>query len=81
MNPDIFKPYRIGSLELKNRFMRSATWDGTANCSGAATDASVALYKRLGQGEIGLIVTRHAFVSPQGQADRGEYAAQKWHRT
>ncbi len=75
MNPDIFEPYRIGSLELRNRFMRSATWDGTADCSGAVTDVSVALYQKLGQGEIGLIVTGHAYVSPQGQADMGQYGA------
>jgi 2,4-dienoyl-CoA reductase-like NADH-dependent reductase (Old Yellow Enzyme family) len=75
MNRIIFEAYRIGSLELRNRFMRSATWDGTADSSGAATDASVALYKRLGQGEIGLIVTGHAFVSQLGQADRGQYGA------
>lgn len=27
--PDVFDPIKIGGLELANRFMRSATWDGT----------------------------------------------------
>ena len=48
MSIDLFKPYRVGSLELKNRFVRSATWDATADNSGVVTDTSVALYEKLG---------------------------------
>jgi 2,4-dienoyl-CoA reductase-like NADH-dependent reductase (Old Yellow Enzyme family) len=70
---DLFAPYKIGTLEIRNRFMRSATYDGTADESGAATDRSVALYRRLGEGHIGLIVTGHAFISRAGQAGAGQY--------
>ena len=73
MSIDPFKPYRIGSLELRNRFVRSATWDATADASGAVTDSSVALYRELGQGGIGLIVSGYAFVSPLGQAVQRQY--------
>jgi len=73
MSTDLFEPYRIGRLELKNRFVRSATGDRTADSSGAVTDGSVALYRKLGQGGVGLIMTGHAFVSPLGQTAKGQY--------
>lgn len=55
--------------------MRSATWDATADSSGAATAKSLALYGELAKGGVGLIVTGFAFVSPLGQAVRGQYGA------
>jgi 2,4-dienoyl-CoA reductase-like NADH-dependent reductase (Old Yellow Enzyme family) len=75
MSIELFKPFKIGGLELKNRFVRSATWDNTADSSGAATDDSVAIYTRLGNGDIGLIVTGFAFVSPSGQGLPAQYGA------
>jgi 2,4-dienoyl-CoA reductase-like NADH-dependent reductase (Old Yellow Enzyme family) len=75
MPTDLFEPYKIGRLQLKNRFVRSATWDATADSSGAATEKSVALYHQLAQGNIGLIVTGYAFVSLLGQAAVGQYGA------
>jgi 2,4-dienoyl-CoA reductase-like NADH-dependent reductase (Old Yellow Enzyme family) len=68
MTTDLFKPFRMGRLELRNRFVRSATWDATADGSGATTERSVAIYRELGRGGIGLIVSGYAFVSPLGQA-------------
>jgi 2,4-dienoyl-CoA reductase-like NADH-dependent reductase (Old Yellow Enzyme family) len=75
MLTDLFKPYSIGKLELRNRFVRSATWDATADSSGTVTDNSVALYQELGQGGVGLIVTGYAFISPLGQVTHGQYGA------
>jgi 2,4-dienoyl-CoA reductase-like NADH-dependent reductase (Old Yellow Enzyme family) len=72
---ELFEPYRIGRLEIKNRFVRSATWDNTADSSGAVTDNSVAIYGALGRGGVGLIITGYAFVSPEGQARPGQYGA------
>jgi 2,4-dienoyl-CoA reductase-like NADH-dependent reductase (Old Yellow Enzyme family) len=73
MSVDLFQPFRIGKLELGNRFVRSATWDGSADESGRVTNRSMTLYRKLGRGEIGLIVTGHAFVSILGQATPGQY--------
>ena len=69
----MFEPYRIGRLELRNRFVRSATWDATADSSGAVTDNSVALYRELGRGGVGLIMSGYAFVSSLEQAVPGQY--------
>jgi 2,4-dienoyl-CoA reductase-like NADH-dependent reductase (Old Yellow Enzyme family) len=71
----LFEPCRIGHLEISNRFVRSATWDATADITGKVTGASVEIYRRLGEGDIGLIVSGYAFVSAHGQAIHGQYGA------
>ncbi len=73
MSDVLFEPCRIGSLELPNRFLRSATWDATADVSGSATDDSLALYRGLAGGDIGLIISGYAFVSDHGKANPGQY--------
>jgi 2,4-dienoyl-CoA reductase-like NADH-dependent reductase (Old Yellow Enzyme family) len=73
VNP-LFEPIKINKMEIKNRIMRSATWDGSADESGEVTEQSIRIYRELGQGDIGLIVTGYAFVShPLGQANPGQY--------
>ncbi len=69
----LFEPITIGGLALKNRFVRSATWDATADKTGMVTDRSVELYQRLGAGGIGLIVSGFAFVSRSDQAVIAQY--------
>ena len=70
----LFTPIKIGRLELKNRIMRSATWDAMADNSGLVTERSAAIYHQLNTGGIGLIVTGFAYVSfPLGQAGVGQY--------
>lgn len=74
MDSKVFEPIKINNLELKNRVMRSATWDGSADEDGGVTDDSFKRYQELGRGDIGLIVTGYAFVShPLGQANPGQY--------
>ena len=75
MSIDLFQPYRIGNLELANRFVRSATWDAMADSYGKVTDSSVALYRELGRGGVGLIMSGYAFVSSLGQAVQRQYGA------
>jgi 2,4-dienoyl-CoA reductase-like NADH-dependent reductase (Old Yellow Enzyme family) len=69
----LFEPVNIAKLELRNRFVRSATWDGAADSSGAVTSDAVELYRSLGRGGIGLIITGHMFVSPLGQGSPLQY--------
>jgi 2,4-dienoyl-CoA reductase-like NADH-dependent reductase (Old Yellow Enzyme family) len=70
----LFTPIKIGKLEIRNRFMRSATWDAMADSSGLVSERSAALYHELNTGGIGLIVTGFAYVSsPLGQAGIGQY--------
>jgi len=64
----LFDKTKINQMELKNRFVRSATWEGLANpdgsCSGKITDMMLELAK----GQVGLIITSHAYVTKNGQA-------------
>lgn len=73
--PDPFSPFAIGRLKLRNRFVRSATWDGTADESGFVTERSVAIYRKLAASGIGLIITGYAFVSENGKAPHRQYGA------
>lgn len=64
----MFTPIDIGEVTISNRFVRSATHDFMAAKDGSVTDRQVALYRKLAQGEIGLIISGHAFIHPAGKA-------------
>jgi 2,4-dienoyl-CoA reductase-like NADH-dependent reductase (Old Yellow Enzyme family) len=66
--PKLFTPTMIKNLALPNRFIRSATWEGLATEDGACTPQLVDLILNLARGNAGLIITGHAYVSPEGQA-------------
>ncbi|HQK78648.1 MAG TPA: NADH:flavin oxidoreductase [Syntrophales bacterium] len=65
---EVFSVSAIGSLELKNRFVRSATWEGMADEAGRPRPQYLETMIALARGGVGLIITGHAFVSPEGQA-------------
>jgi 2,4-dienoyl-CoA reductase-like NADH-dependent reductase (Old Yellow Enzyme family) len=58
----LFKPVDIKSIQLKNRFVRSATMEGLATFDGRPTQKLKELYFKLAEGEVGLIVTGAALV-------------------
>ncbi len=62
------KPMNIGNLVIKNRFVRSATYEGMATEEGHVTDKLVELYKNLALGGVGLIITGYAYVQKSGMA-------------
>ncbi len=66
---DLFETTTINGLELKNRFVRSATWEGLATDQDGPPPALVDLLVTLARGEVGLIVTGHMFVSAEGRAN------------
>jgi 2,4-dienoyl-CoA reductase-like NADH-dependent reductase (Old Yellow Enzyme family) len=53
----VFRPGRIGNIELKNRLVRSATYDNAATAEGRATEKMIEIYRTLARGGIGLIIT------------------------
>ena len=71
----LYTPVKIGSVAIPNRFVRSATHDYMADDEGHVTDAHIRLYRALAEGEVGLIVTGHAYVQPSGQASPRQMAA------
>jgi 2,4-dienoyl-CoA reductase-like NADH-dependent reductase (Old Yellow Enzyme family) len=72
---DPFSPITIRGMQLPNRFMRSATHDSSADESGRATEKSLSIYSRLGEGDIGLVVNAYAYVRADGHALPGQYGA------
>ncbi len=64
----LFESGRISGMTLPNRFVRSATWEGMAKDDGAVTPKLIHAMTDLAKGGVGLIISSHAFVSPEGQA-------------
>jgi 2,4-dienoyl-CoA reductase-like NADH-dependent reductase (Old Yellow Enzyme family) len=64
----LFETTEIKGMQLANRFVRSATWEGMATEDGACTPRLVEVYRRLAEGQVGLIITSHAYVRKDGQA-------------
>ena len=62
----LFEPIRINRLRLKNRLVRSATYEGMAGDSGFPTEKIFRLYGRLARGGVGLIITGFAYVAEDG---------------
>ncbi len=66
----LFEPVRIRNLELKNRFVRSATFEGCGDGRGNVTDKLITLHETLGRGGVGLIITGIVYVHPTGAISR-----------
>jgi len=64
----LFEASEINGMQLSNRFVRSATWEGMAADDGACTPKLTDMMAALAEGGVGLIITSHAYVSPEGQA-------------
>ena len=56
------RPGRIGSLELRNRAVKSPQATATANQDGTVTQRTVDHYRRLGEGGTGLVMVEYTYV-------------------
>jgi 2,4-dienoyl-CoA reductase-like NADH-dependent reductase (Old Yellow Enzyme family) len=65
----LFTPGRIGTLELRNRVVRSATSERMADDKGWPQPRLNKLYADLARGGVGLIITGHMYVHPSGQVN------------
>lgn len=75
MTSILFTPVAIGRLKVPNRFVRSATHDYLADDrTGTISPPQLELYRRLAEGQIGLIVTGHAYVHLSGKASPRQIA-------
>jgi 2,4-dienoyl-CoA reductase-like NADH-dependent reductase (Old Yellow Enzyme family) len=62
----LFEATTINGMELANRFVRSATWEGMADAQGNCTPDLKSLYVNLAKGGVGLIITGITFVRRDG---------------
>ncbi len=66
----LFETSDINGMQLSNRFVRSATMEGMAKDDGESTPKLSNVMGKLAKGRIGLIITGHAYVRPDGKAAR-----------
>jgi 2,4-dienoyl-CoA reductase-like NADH-dependent reductase (Old Yellow Enzyme family) len=62
----LFEQGTINGLTLKNRIVRSATWEGMCDQHGIPTKRLIDLYRDLVRGGVGLIVTGYTYVRADG---------------
>ena len=65
---ELFEETAIRGMKLRNRFVRSATWEGMATPDGEVTSRLVDLMVQLAKGGVALIISSHAYVRKDGQA-------------
>ena len=63
----LFEPVKIGNVEIKNRLVRSATFEGCADRKGHVSDIHIDIIEKLANGGVGLIITGIVYVHPSGQ--------------
>ncbi len=68
----LFDKTFLGNVELKNRFIRSATMETAAGDKGHLTDRVFTLYEDLAKGGAGLIITSAAYISETSQIFNGQ---------
>jgi len=71
MNTDsrpLFTSRSIGNLSIKNRFVRSATYESVAGSNGCVDKKYGQIYETLARGEIGLIITGMIYTTPAGKS-------------
>ncbi len=71
----LFTPVKINTMTVPNRFVRSATHEGVLGPDGLWNRRLEEILTRLADGEVGLIVSGHAFVAPAGRAGRNQASA------
>ncbi len=64
----LFTPKNIGTLEIHNRLVRSATAERMADDDGQPRAMMLDLYRKLAKGGVGLIITGHMFIHASGKA-------------
>lgn len=73
----IFEPTEINGMELKNRLVRSATWEGLADGQGRVTDPLVRIYEDLALGGVGLIISSYMYIEVGGRQNPTQIAVDR----
>ena len=71
----LFEKTNISGLELKNRFVRSATWENMATEEGHLTDALYDIHEELAKNEVGMIITGYANIVKEEKPNAGMIGA------
>jgi len=63
----LFDPTAINGMNLRNRLVRSATWEGMCDAEGRPTSRLINYYRNLAKGGIGLIISGYTFIRKEGK--------------
>lgn len=74
MNLSAFDSVKIGNLLLKNRIVRSATYEGASDMNGFPTSKYSNIYEQLARNDVGMIISGFSYISRQGRAMQGAQA-------
>ena len=64
----LFTPKKMGKMEIKNRFVHSATYECMADPNGGVTDKMIKRYSQIARGGTGLIIPGYVFIMANGRA-------------
>ena len=70
----LFEANTLAGIPMRNRFVRSATWEGAAEENGLVSDRLTEMMCELAAGEVGLIISGHAYVASEGRAGNRQLA-------
>ena len=68
----LFEETSIKGMTMRNRMIRSATWEGMCDHDGRPTHKLMNCYRELADGGVGLIITGYTFVRPEGKQAPGK---------
>ncbi len=69
---NLFDQVKIGDMSVKNRFVRSATWENLTK-DGYMNEELYNIYEELAKGEVGLILTGYANIVEEEQPNPGMF--------
>lgn len=68
---NLFEDTLLKGIKLKNRFIRSATWENQTTKDGHMTDALYKTYEELAKNEVAMIITGYANIVKEEQPNPG----------
>lgn len=69
--PDVLAPAKLGPVSLRNRVIKSATYEGRCR-DGLVTDALIDFHVRHAAGGVGMTTVAYCAVAPEGRTDRNQ---------
>ncbi|MFC4603877.1 NADH:flavin oxidoreductase [Rhodococcus kronopolitis] len=69
--PDVLAPAKLGPITLRNRIIKSATFEGRTP-DALVTDDLIEFHRRPSRGGVGMSTVAYCAVAPEGRTERGQ---------
>lgn len=69
MTPDVLAPAKLGPVQLRNRVIKAATYEGR-NRKSLVTDELIEFHRQVAAGGVGMTTVAYCAVSPEGRTER-----------